>query len=194
MGELGSQPGLKEVVWSPDGHHIAALNRDGTVLLWDLRDHTGPVALPGGAGHYGPLVFSADGTRLASARGDDTIHIWDIATLKDPIQLRGHRGGTLHVAFSADNRQLLSTGNDDTLRVWTIGGNIAPLELTGFRALAIGLVTLSGERYISAHYDGTLRIWRCPACAPIDDVLAHVDDHVTRNLTEQERRTYLSAN
>jgi hypothetical protein len=53
-------------------------------------------------------------------------------------------------------------------------------------------VTTSADgRYLSAHDDGTVRIWRCPVCGPIDDVLTYADQHVTRELTPEERTAFL---
>jgi hypothetical protein len=41
------------------------------------------------------------------------------------------------------------------------------------------------------HDDGTVRVWRCPVCGPVDEVLAYACEHVTRELTPEERRAYL---
>lgn len=191
-GGRGSGAELYNVAWSSDGQHIAAVTDGGAVLLWDLRTRTGPVVLPGGSRHFGSLTFSPDGTQLASVRLDGTIHIWNVVIPADPVVLRGHQGGTWSVAFSVDSRQLVSTGNDATIRIWKTTGNAAPLELNGFRASVEIVASLDDGRYVSAHDDGTIRIWRCYACAPIDDVLARVGQHVTRGLTPEERETYLS--
>jgi WD40 repeat protein len=190
---LGPEPDLGDITWSPDGHHIAATTGYGTVLLWDLRKRTGPVVLPGGTGHVSPLVFSADSARLVSARTDGTVHVWDVPTPGDPVLLRGHQGGTWSVAFLAGSRRLVTTGNDATVRFWDIEEHAEPLALNGFRASVTSVAPLSDDRFVSAHGDGTVRTWRCPACAPVDEVLAHVDEHVSRDLTEEEREIYLSA-
>jgi WD40 repeat protein len=193
---LGPAPDLRDVAWSSDGHHITAITGDGAAVLWDLRNRTGPTTLPGGKGNFGPLIFSADGTRLASAGADGSVHIWNVDnvdTVGSPVTLRGHQGGTWSVAFQPDGRHLVTTGNDATIRIWKIEDHAEPLELTGFRATTNTVAPLSDDRYISTHDDGTIRTWRCPPCTPIDELLTHVDDYVSRELTQEEREIYLPA-
>jgi WD40 repeat protein len=83
-------PGLRPQsvgVLRPDGRQLATLDAAGTVLLWDLAAHSGPVLLHGSdpQGQGSPAVqFSPDGTRLAlltpatKAGGPRQLLIWDL--------------------------------------------------------------------------------------------------------------------
>jgi WD40 repeat protein len=186
-----SAPSLP-IAWSPDGHHIAATTMDGIVLFWDVRDRTA-VMLPGHPGHIRSLAFSPDGTRLASAGDDGLVHLWNTAGTAGPTVLSGHQGGAWSATFSPDGRHLITSGNDATVRVWTATGTGTPLVLDGFRAAVQTVALLTGDRYVTAHDDGTIRIWRCAASGSITEVLAYAGEHVTRQLTPQERQTYFPA-
>jgi WD40 repeat protein len=184
---------LRIVTWSADGKHIAAANREGGVLLWDLRSPGSPKKLLGNP-IPNELAFSPDGEQLASAGDDGTLHAWNVSGAAAPVVFRGHQGGAWSVTFSSDSQQLISTGNDATIRIWNTKNTKEILELSGLRASTEAVVPVGNDRYMSAHGDGTMRIWRCPACGPITEVLTTASRHVTRELSAEERRTYLPAN
>ncbi|MEV6447829.1 hypothetical protein [Amycolatopsis sp. NPDC051716] len=181
---------------SPDGRHIAEIVQGG-ILLWDLEGRGFPIELPGDASQIQTLTFSFDGTHLAGAAGDGTVHIWNIADpahRTGPVTLRGrHDDAVRDITFSQDNRQLITVGVDAAVRVWNVAGTTEPLVFYGFRAAASDVASLADGRYVTAHDDGVIRIWRCLACGPIAEVLGQVNRHVTRELTSEERQTYLSS-
>ena len=183
-----SAPSLP-IAWSPNGRHIAAATMDGVVLFWDVHNRTATM-LPGQPGQIRSLAFSPDGTRLASAGDDGLVHLWNTASTASPTVLSGHQGGAWNATFSPDGRHLITSGNDATVRVWTATGTGAPLVLDGFRAAVQTVALLTDDRYVTAHDDGTIRTWRCHACGSIGEVLAYANQHVTRELTPQERQTY----
>jgi WD40 repeat protein len=180
--------------WSPDGHHFAT-GSDRSILLWDLDVRGSVTALPLGDVPLQTLAFSRDGARLAGGGDDGTIHIWNIADTAgraDPVTLHGrHQDAVRSVAFSQDGRQLATVGIDTTVRIWKTTGTSEPLVLIGFRPAPTTVVSLPDGRYVTAHDDGTVRIWRCLACGPITEVLAQANRHVTRELTAEERQMFL---
>lgn len=180
------------VAWSPDGHHIAAANIG--VQLWDPRKPYKPRLLPGRPGPLRALTFSPDSKHLASAGEVGAIHLWNVTNTANPTVLTGHQGPVTHVAFSADSQHLISSGQDGTVRIWPTDNTSQPLVLDGFRAAVQAIAPLPDDRYATAHDDGTIRIWRCPTCGPITDILNLAEQHITRQLTTHERNTYLSDN
>jgi WD40 repeat protein len=186
------QGGLRDVAWSPDGHHVAAATQSNTVLLWDLRTNTGPTMLRGRQKPIWALTFSPDGIHLASGSNDGTVRIWDITTrTADPIVFRGHQGTGGNMTFSPDGHRIVTSGNNATVTIWKIDSISEPLTLEGFRASVQAIAPLGDDRYVTAHDDGTIRVWRCPACGPITEVLTTAKQHITRQLTPDERQAYL---
>jgi WD40 repeat protein len=181
--------------WSPDGRHVAGIVQ-GSVLLWDLEVRDGLTKLPGDANRIHTLAFSPDGAHLAGAADDGTVRIWNIAdpAHTGPVTLRGRdQGAVRDMAFSQDSHQLITVGLDATVRAWKTTGTSEPLMFSGFRAAASNVASLADGRYVTAHDDGEIRIWRCLACGPITEVLAQANRQVTRELTSEERQTYLSS-
>ena len=187
---VGRRGPLREVAWGAGGR-LAGSADDGTVQVWDLDRPTRPVVLPGRQGEITALVFSRDGSRVASGSVDGTIHIWNATGATGPVVLRDRLGPITSAAFSLDGRRLITVGRDTTVRIWPVDGEGEPLVLDGFGSPVRSVVALGDDRYVTAHSDGTVRIWRCDACGPVEDVLGNVDEHVTRDLTAAERRTYL---
>ncbi|WP_284748327.1 hypothetical protein [Amycolatopsis sp. RTGN1] len=178
------------VAWSSDGRYIAATVSD-VILLWDLTIRGSLRTLPGLSSRIQALAFSRDGTYLASGDDNGAVHIWNLANTANgaaPVTSRGrHQGAVRSVAFSQDGRHLVTVGIDATVRIRTLTSSGEPLVLNGFRSAASEVASLADGRYVTAHDDGTIRIWRCPACGSIAEVLARADRHVTRELTPEER-------
>jgi WD40 repeat protein len=131
---------------------------------------------------------------LASAGDDGTIRLWVTSTTAAPTVLRDNQGTGGSLTFSASGNHLVTSGNNAAVRIWRTDGSGGPLVLGGFRSLVMTVAPLKDDRYVTAHDDGTIRLWRCPACGPITEVLATASRNVTRDLTPEERRTYLPTN
>jgi len=74
-------------------------------------------------------------------------------------------------------------------------GRVTDLVFTGHRAsVEKALLGEDGQQVTTAHGDGTVRIWRCEVCGPIEEVLALAGRRLTRDLTIEERADFLNQN
>ena len=69
------------MVFSPDGHTLAAGSQDSMIRLWNVTNpaHATPVGQPltGPTGVWS-VTFSPDGHTLAAGSDDSTIRLWNV--------------------------------------------------------------------------------------------------------------------
>lgn len=113
---------VRQLVYSDDGHFLAAACADDTVKVWD-------VAPPGmqDARAVQPLLdqrvrrlaFSPDGRLLASAGMDRTVRLWDPNSGREEVVLHGYAARVEGLAFLTDT--LLATGSfDGVVKIWKL--------------------------------------------------------------------------
>ena len=122
---LGTHDGVRGVVFSRDGRHLASTSGNGSVKLWDATRLPGRLEalLTLDAGVPGPrpglnVAFSPDGRRLATGGEKNTVKVWDVDTGELLRTLEGHTGDIYTVAFSPDGRWVAAGGEGSTVRVW----------------------------------------------------------------------------
>ncbi len=183
------QERVRYVAMSADGRRVASAGKDGTVRVLEL-DGGDEVVLRGHRGLVWSVTFSPDGRYVLSGGNDGTARLWDLRRGEAARVLAGHQGVVWSVAFSPDGRTFATSGNDATTRIWRTGSTSPPIVMHGFGASVESAVFVTPTRFVSAHDDGTVRLWTCAPCAPIGEVLDSV--RVTRDLTDDERARYLN--
>ncbi|XRQ08787.1 hypothetical protein ACN3XK_71865 [Actinomadura welshii] len=196
-----------EVALSPDGALLADARDDHTVLIRNLAGGAEPKVFRGHRDDITGLAFSPDGKRLAAAAADGAVRLWDTGGQGEPVAvLQGGGSRTREVRFSPDGTWLLTNEPEGHLRLWRATGAGEPLELTGWGAGG-GLAAFSADgkritrglspevflgRNVSTGLGGRLvRTRTCEVCGPGPEVLDLARDRRTRELTAEERRTYL---
>ncbi len=181
---------VRSVAFSPEGR-LATAGDDGTVRMWDLVG-AAPIVLRGHNSWVQDVAFGPDGQQLASASDDGTLRVWPLAGGVDPIVLHGRDDPVYGVAFSSNGQRVVSTGQDAIVHVWDPIGGPALVMLRGHQGPTIGVAFSSdGQQLASAGADGTVRVWMCEVCGRIEEVLALAEQRVTRELTDEERVTFL---
>ena len=130
--------GMNILVFSPDGHFVAAARntlRDGSIFVLELwAAATGEKVAsvpqrPNATEHSGmisSIAFDPRGKLLASGSWDHSIRLWDVATLQCIERLHGNPSEVWAVAFTADGQGIISGAKDGTVRLWPT--NSAPKE------------------------------------------------------------------
>lgn len=181
---------VRYVAYSPDGRHVASAGLDGTVRVLDPAHPAAATVLRGHRGLVWSVAFSPDGSRLVSGGNDGTARVWNTAG-GEPVVLTGHQGIVWGAVFSADGRHVVTAGNDTTVRFWKSSETGTPLVLHGFGASVESARFVADGHFVSAHDDGTVRIWECLPCRPIDELVEQSRHQSTRELTREERDSYL---
>ncbi len=78
INEFEAEGDEDHLLFSPEGHILLTVDRDGTLLLWDIEMASELLSLSlGHTTHITSLVFSHDGLTLASGSKDGTVILWD---------------------------------------------------------------------------------------------------------------------
>jgi WD40 repeat protein/energy-coupling factor transporter ATP-binding protein EcfA2 len=195
---FGPTAPVRDAEFSPDGQLVLTACTDGSVHIWDVSGKGEVKVLSVGTGVVRSAVFDLKGERVLTATADGTAIVWDAASGRQLLALPQAARGLLSAVFSPDGRFVVTAGADHTTRVWdastaepvaTLRGQNGAVTSASFgpeessRPDALLLVTSSA--------DGTARIYPWESFAPLDDLLLIVPSRVTRQLTSEERKTYL---
>jgi WD40 repeat protein len=153
----GHTDAVNSVAFGPD--LLATASNDGTVRLWNLRDHREIGVLTGHTGAVNSVAFGPDGT-MATVGNDKTVRLWDVRQRREIAVLTGHTAAVRSVAFSPDGSTVATVGNDKTLRLWDVREHREIAVLTGHTA-AVRSVAFSpdGTTVATAGTDKTVRLW-----------------------------------
>jgi WD40 repeat protein len=169
------------VRFSPDGMILAGAGDDGTIDLWDARNHR-PLGEPlrGHKGKVYDLAFSSQGV-LASAGQDGTVILWDVARRRPVQTLYGHIDEVNFLAFSPDGRRLVSASDDGYLLVWDVEKRSLLARLnTKSSAILLSVAYSPDGRWIAAGGgDHRVTLWdaeRFRILAASEDLKENVQD------------------
>lgn len=116
---LGQPERVVSLAISKDSKWLAAGNRGGEVLLWDLATSELRLQFRAHRGLVYALAFSPDSQLLATGGNDQMIRIWQCGTSNNILTLHGHTKEIWSLAFSSDGTQLVSSSEDGTAKIWS---------------------------------------------------------------------------
>ena len=153
--------------FSYDNRYVAAGNRQGDVVIWDVQHRVRRRILHGSSQVF-DLCFSPDGSVLAAAGFDKVLRLWDVEHGKLLQTLEGHRRAVFALRFSPDGSLLVSGGgaalnpfgNDNDLRLWRVSSS-QMRALRGHSDVVNALCfSPDGSAIASASDDHSVRLWR----------------------------------
>jgi WD40 repeat protein len=113
--------GVDVIVFSPDGHRIAAAGQINDIRTWNADTGVDDYVLEGHSDWVFALAYSPDGQWIASGSSDKTVRLWYACSGATGLVLSGHDDTVYAVAFSPCGLQLVSGSQDRTIRVWDVG-------------------------------------------------------------------------
>lgn len=165
QGELaGHTDAVSRAVFSNDGHVLATVSRDQTLMLWDVTKRARIAQLAGHDTWLRTVAVSPD-NRFAVTGGDDaTVVVWDLSRRAKSRSLTGHRERVEGTVFSPDGSVLVTADNTGTIifwdtRTWT---RTASVTTSGGQLRALS-VSPNGHTLVAAFEDGRVQVWDLPS-------------------------------
>jgi WD40 repeat protein len=164
--------------FSPNGEHVAAVGRKDKILrLLDSR--TGEEVRAWRVG-LAAFAFSLRDPWLVTGGTDGILHVWDTRNGKQIESMRGFTGAVSSVAFSPDGRRIVAGGSDGSIRIWDAQSQRI-LAVLGVHAGSVNSVAVTAEGRIgSASDDHTAKIYSCPTCVPMDELIDQAERHLAQ--------------
>jgi dipeptidyl aminopeptidase/acylaminoacyl peptidase len=148
------------VAFSPDGKHLATIERDGSVILFDLTRDAATRRL-GQLPAFNPiscqaLGFSSDGTMLAAA-GITLAILWDVASGTELCKVPGH--SIQSIALSPDGKYVALGEKTGIAIIWDWEKKRQSGSLNHSAACTSCDFSHDGRLLATCTSDGGLKIW-----------------------------------
>jgi WD40 repeat protein len=170
--------------FSPDGKTLAAVERAGTIRLWEAA--TGKVVrrLVGHQGWISSFVFSVDGTQLVSGGDDRTVRLWDVASGQEVRRFVGHRHQVHSVVLAPDRAWLASCDGWD-IRFWEASTGKQTRRIPRGEDNGVWRLALSpdGKHLVAGCNGRPLRAWEVATGRELD--------HFSKTATDREQPLFL---
>ena len=189
--ELRAQGFVNSVAFGHDGTTVLSGGNDGKIRLIEWATATDKVVLSGHAGIVNGASLSPDGRWVVSSSGDGTVRVWDLLSKVAPRVLSGHQGEAGGPEFSRDGNLVVSGGVDGKTIVWEFATGRQLLSLGVHKGPVVARWAPAGRLFLSAGLFDTAQIWDCETCGPTDEMLTLARSRVVRELTAEERRTFI---
>jgi len=172
---------VRAVSFSLDGHWLAstgnAIDKVGTVVLWDMKSKTNPVPhqqFTGGSQRFLSVTFSPDGKNLVAAGDDSKIYVWDPQKCCSPVAAWPIIGSVRALAFVTINGHeyvAVTTGSKVTFWDITTGKMDdsltlqIPTEDKNIRLLSLAVSPTNSALAVGSD-DGNVTLWDLSTTPP----------------------------
>ncbi|MBI5031374.1 MAG: TIR domain-containing protein [Chloroflexi bacterium] len=190
---------VRHATFSPDGRRIVSASTDNTARVWNAETGEQIAWLFGHADDVNDAIFSPDGQTIVTASQDGTARLWETSTGRNLAILRGHTGAVTGATYSSDGKYLVTFASpyfagtgDSSARVWKADSGLFLGELyspSGYVSAAA--FSADARSVVTVHSDGFVRIFPCELCVSIEALKTLAQRHVTRELSCDEKRTFL---
>jgi WD40 repeat protein len=168
------------VAFDATGRLLASGGDDGSVFLWNVREHraSGEPFVTRPSSGVRSIAFRPGGDTLAIATVDGRIILWDVGTRQTTETLEGHDAEVTSVAFTPDGQTLASAGSDGSLLLWDIEtGRVERVVVRSGDPVNDVSITPDGET-LAAAIGNSVVLWDVDSGQQLGEALAGGQDQV----------------
>jgi WD40 repeat protein len=152
---------VSAVAFSPDGRHVASVNKTATVKVWNIESDElksfGDEAADDKMRH---VVFSRDGSILVAGSEEGKIKVWNAGTGELLQSFIAHTAKIQGFDFSPDGTLLASSSEDASVKLWRVNDWSLRGTLIGHRSGVYEIAFSPDGRFLlTGSDDKTARLW-----------------------------------
>jgi WD40 repeat protein/serine/threonine protein kinase len=148
---------------SPDGRHIAAIDRYNSVNhddLYVMDARSGKRLEQIGARECNSATFSPDGKWLVASGPANVVIVWNVGTQQKVSELPGHSSSINCIVFHPLAKWVATASDDRLIKIWSTVDWRPKFNLVGAHGPLIGLATSpNGRTLASSEQEGVLTLW-----------------------------------
>jgi len=178
------------LAFSPDGRTlVAGPDANGRMSTFGTGDWARTGELGPREGTVAGFAFVDDRTIVSFDDNESVATLWDLGSGRELRTLQGHNGAILGLAVSPDGRTVATGSADGTARLWEAGSGREQFTFVGHTKSVYAVRFDPDGRFLAtASIDGTVALHPLR----VEELAALARTRVTRALTEDECRQYLS--
>ncbi|HKZ53935.1 MAG TPA: WD40 repeat domain-containing protein [Anaerolineales bacterium] len=120
IGRLRNRGYITGLAWSPEGQHLATVQRgsEDVVQIWELGRGQVERALTGFTGSAYGAIWSADGARIVVGYSNGVLRLWDLSSGEPVSQLDGVNAQIVDFDWSSASELVAVAAGDGRVRLW----------------------------------------------------------------------------
>jgi serine/threonine protein kinase len=113
--------GITDIVFSPDGAHLAAGTGGQEIQIWDWQKRFKVQTLRGHTSYLHKVRYSPDGKFLLSGSGfpDNTFRLWDLSNPADSKIIHRHGNQVYGLSIHPSGKIVATGSGDRTIKIWS---------------------------------------------------------------------------
>ncbi|XP_017884404.1 cilia- and flagella-associated protein 52 [Ceratina calcarata] len=148
---------------SPDNKSVISSSKDGTCIMWDLRNLTRKFMLSGNT-MYMATCFVPSGVQILTCGTDGKVAYWETIDGSWVREVEGSVSGRLNtINFSCDGNYFLTGSDDNIVKLWEYRtASTVRVGLSHAAAVTASAFSPNGKSIVTVSADGAVMIWKYP--------------------------------